>query len=218
MSRLTTISGRDILIISILLLVVPIVLLLIASQIWTKVDTFFTQNWLDVLRDLIAIVGFVLTIWGLAVTFDQARQAREQAREAKTSAEQARVAAEEATERVRESVAKVDTVRTLESASALIERIYDYQSRESWDRVPEFYNNVRNLLAEVQGEASALEEDDKKYVLDAASELRSIELSIQKRRYQGIVIDDMPEMNQVITDHRSKFITMKIDLGRRERA
>lgn len=216
MSRLTTISGRGILFASLMLLGVPIFVLLVASQIWSSVNTYVAENWLAILRDLIAFVAFVLTIWGLVATFEQARQAREQAQEAKTSAKQARDAAREATERVRESVARVDTVGTFESVIALIDRVYDYQSREEWDRVPEFYKDIRNLLAEVQGETSALGDNDKEYVLGAASELKSVELSIQKRRVQGIEIDNMPEMNQVITTHGNQFIRIKTDLGRRE--
>ena len=156
-------------------------------------------------------IGFVITIGTLVATFNQARKA-------KNSADAARDAAKEATERVRRSIVRVDTARTLEAAVATINRIYDLQRRREWDLVPEFYKNVRDLLAEVQGEASALTVEEKDYVLGTASELARIEQDVTRRFGDGLTADDVAEMNQVITRHSSKLITIKTDLGRREEA
>lgn len=151
----------------------------------------------------------MLTVLGLAATFQQARQARK-------SADLAGSAAQEAAERVRQSIAKVDTMRTLELSITLIDRIYEHQSRSSWERVPEFYKDLRGYLAEVQGEVSALPVADKRYIQQAVSELATIERDIQEKRLGREKVENAAEMNQIITEHRDRFITMRMDLGRRD--
>lgn len=156
-------------------------------------------------------MGFVITIGTLYATYRQARQA-------KKSADAARDAARETSERVRRSIARVDTSATLGAVVALIDRIYEHQSRGAWERVPEFYKDARNLLAEVQGESSALAPAEKEYVLKAASEFASVERTITRRSNKGLTPDDAARMNQVITRYSSGFITMRQDLGRRDEA
>lgn len=103
-------------------------------------------------------------------------------------------------------------------AIALTDWIYEYQLEAKWERVPGMYKQVCNLLARVQGEASALTLEEKEYVLGAAAELASVEQDITRRQQDGLTPDDAAEMNQVVTKHGNRFITIKTDLGRRGEA
>lgn len=153
----------------------------------------------------------MITIGTLIETIRQARKAR-------SSADQAQEAAQETSERVRRSIARVDTGATLGAVIALVDRIYEHQNRGAWERVPEFYKDARNLLAEVQGESSALTPAEKEYVLKAASEFATVERTITRRSGEGLTPSDAARMNQVITRYGSGFITMRQDLGRRDEA
>ena len=163
---------------------------------WSDIGSFLSSNW----RDLISIIGFIITIWTLLAT--------------RRAAVAARDAARKATEEVHKSFAKVDAVSTLASVVITIERIYELQRQQSWERVPEFYKDVRQLLAKVKGSGSPLTDDDKDYIQHAVSELARIEEGIETLLGQQDELEDMPKMNQIITRHGEEFTRMETELRR----
>ena len=158
-------------------------------------------------------MGFVITVVTLIATYLQARKAR-------SSADAAEKAAKEASGRVLRSVARIDTIRTLEAAINLCNRVYERQQKDDWDRVPEFYKDVCDLLAEVQGGASALTSDEKEDMLKAvAAFARSEErIQFQLRTKLPITPKQAAGMNKTVNRHRQRLITIKTDIGRRNEA
>lgn len=163
---------------------------------WSDIGSFFFNNW----RDLISVTGFVITIWTLLAT--------------RSAAVAARDAARKATEEIQKSFARVDAVSTLASVVVTIERIYELQRQQSWNKVPELYKDVRQLLAKVKGSGSPLTNDDKDYIQHAVSEFARIEQRIETLLGQQAGLNDMPEMNQLITRHAEEFTRMEIELRR----
>lgn len=168
----------------------------------SEVGTFLTKNWFSIVRDSIAIAGFIFTIATLLRT--------------KRAAEAAKIAAEDATDKVQKNIAKIDAVSVLNLAIATVDRIYDFQRQGSWDRVPDFYRNARTLLAKVKGSGSALSLQDKDYIQAAVAEFARIEESIEARLLKQIDIEDMPVMNQLISKHSEEFTRMEADLRSRQ--
>lgn len=132
----------------------------------------------------------------------------------RSAAVAARDAAKEATEEVQKSFAKIDAVSTLASVIVTIGRIYELQRQRSWDKVPEFYKDVRQLLAKMKGTGSPLTDIDKDYIQHAVSEFARIEQRIETLIGQQTELEDMPEMNQFITKHAEEFTRMEIELRR----
>ena len=117
---------------------------------------------------------------------------------------------------MRDTFAKADTVATLATTVETISRIYDMQRKQSWAEVPRLYWDVRQSLARVQGEDSALTQADKTYVLTAVTEFSRIEESIERRLSEGVDIQDMPSLNQILSKHSQEFIKLETSLKRRQ--
>lgn len=163
---------------------------------WSDIGNFFLNNW----RDIVSVAGFAITIITLLATRGAAIAARD--------------AAKKATEEVQKSFAKVDAVSTLASVVITIERIYELQRQRSWERVPALYKDVRQLLAKVKGSGSPLVDDDKDYIQHAVSEFARIEQRIETLIGYQAELEDMPEMNQLITRHAEEFTRMEAELRR----
>lgn len=165
---------------------------------WDEIINLLTKPWVTVFRDFISAVGFTITIITLVRTRNAAIAARD--------------AAQEATRELQKKLSKTEAITSLNAAVAKIEQITDFQSRQSFDRVPGFYRELRLLLAKLKGSNSALGDDDKAYVQGSISEFGQIERGIHTRLIQKQAIDDMPNINQIVSSHAEEFARMESEL------
>lgn len=155
-----------------------------------SVSRFFFDNW----RDIVSVAGLVLTVWTLIRANTAARAAREAVRELKTK------------------LSTFDAALALSSVIDNLKQIRELQREDAWRKVPTIYTTVRMSLAEIQSSNLALSESDRQQIQNAAAELARIEERIETELRSDREPDDMPQINQVISEYEAIFTTMRSKL------
>ncbi len=106
--------------------------------------------------NVLGLVGFGLTLFGLWQAFRQAQKAEARASEAKTSAELAKEAALSAVTKL----SKYDALSELTRAKSVAEEIRRYQIRNFLISLPEGYNALASVLEEMESFTQALTSEE----------------------------------------------------------
>lgn len=155
-----------------------------------SVGKFFSDNW----RDIVSVVGLVLTVWTLIRADTAAR------------------AANRAESELKKKLSTFDTALTLSSVIDSFRQIRELQREGAWGKVPNIYTSVRMSLAEVRSNNLALSEGDVDLIQNATAELERIERRIETALEGGYTPDDMAEINQIISRYQGLFTTMRSKL------
>lgn len=163
--------------------------LLVAPAAAAEIETSNTLAWLVFARiaDSISVLGIVLTLIGLALTYKNVQRTATAAEEAK-----------KAVDRVRRSIGLVDSASNFSSAIERFETIKALHREEAWTQLPDKYSTLKRILIALKAQNPQLSESQQALLLGAISQLSVMEETGEKifkrLRDGGAAADEDPDI------------------------
>ena len=166
------------------------------EQISKAFSEFCTHwgNFASVAGLLVSLLGFWLTIWGVA--------------KAKGAAERAADAAKQA----KEKILKQGTLANFSSAIAVIEEIVRLHRKKEWEVALDRHSELRRILVELKGDGGGLTTEQQTVIQGSVEQFKTIEGVIEKHLSAGKAEPRIDRLNEIAKGQLVKVHEIAISL------
>jgi hypothetical protein len=137
--------------------------------------------WASIAGVVIAIIGFIITIWGVM--------------RSKNAAQEAKAVAD----KVRADMLRANTVGEFASALSEMEEVKDLHRQNLWALLPQRYSALRKSLILIKGSNPDLSDEQKTVLQGAIQYLASIEKQVERSTASGGQPPNVPKLNAVVS-------------------
>lgn len=154
-------------------------------------------DWASVVGVVIAVIGFIITIWGVW-------RSKNAAQEAKTAAD-----------KVRADMLRANTVGEFASALSEMEEVKTLHRQSLWALLPQHYSALRKSLILIKGSNPDLSDEQRAVLQGAIQYLASIERQVEKSTAGGGQPLNVPKLNALVSSQIDKLHEVLVEIRNR---
>jgi hypothetical protein len=162
----------------------------------------------DVWANSLTVIGFFITLAGIAIAVWQAIRSRNASERAADAADQAWRAAA----RVGDAVVKMDSISICSQVLALIEDVKRFQRDANWFMCLERYSSLRQHLIALRTISNLAPDPEMLNIQLIVGQVQSAEKKIEIALADPTQAPNIVRLNEVLTNHTDKIQTFKIQL------